>query len=372
MKLLNFKKKILGISLFILSLFLSGEGSKAQMLQDTQTVDLIRKGISHIYDLEFSEAQDILNQINSEYPGHPATYMFKGLMIYWQNYPLTPQLPVYKGFEYQLQTCMRLVESKDDWMDDPEKLLLDLCARGLLMLFYSENDMSGEILPMAGITYKCIRKSFQFASVYPDFNYFTGLYNYYREAYPEHHPVYKAIAFLFPAGDKEKGLQELRNAAENSIFLKAESYSILSWICIYYEDNFNAALYYSHTLFGNYPSNKAFRGEYIKNLILLKDYDEAEKIIKTSEVTDNIYFTGQIAIFNGLIQEKKYHDYSKAENYYTEGIKYMKRLGARGDDYQQYGEEALKRIGDLKEGKIPGKRKRDRNSHDGDDLIFDN
>ena len=180
------------------------------------------------------------------------------------------------------------------------------------------------------------------------------------------------LLLLFPAGDKEKGLQELRNAAENSIFLKAESYSILSWICIYYEDNFNAALYYSHTLFGNYPSNKAFRGEYIKNLILLKDYDEAEKIIKTSEVTDNIYFTGQIAIFNGLIQEKKYHDYSKAENYYTEGIKYMKRLGARGDDYQQYGEEALKRIGDQKEGKIPGKRKRDRNSHDGDDLIFDN
>lgn len=372
MKLLYFQKRILGISLLVISLFLSGEELKAQMLQDASAVDLIKKGISHIYNLEFSDAQEILNKINSDYTGHPATYMYKGLMIYWQNYPLTPLLPVYKGFEFQLQTCMRLVESKDNWMDDPEKLLLDLCARGLLMLFYSENNMSSEIIPMAGVTYKCIRKSFQFSSVYPDFNYFTGLYNYYREAYPEHHPVYKAVAFLFPAGDKEKGLEELRNAAENSIFLKAESYSILSWICIHYEDNFNEALNYSRTLFRNYPSNKAFRGEYIKNLILLKDYDEAEKIIQTSVITDNIYFLGQVAIFNGLIQEKKYHDYNRAESYYIEGIKYMKKLGARGDDYQQYGEEAIERIGDLKEGKRSGKRKRDRNSSNGNDLLFDN
>jgi len=343
--------RILFISLLIVSLFLSVEESGAQMLQDPSAVDLVKKGISHIYNLEFDDAQEILNKINSEYKGHPATYMYKRLMIYWQNYPLTPLLPVNKGFELQLQTCMRLCESTDDWMDNPETLLLDLGARGLLMLFYSENDMSGDIIPMARVTYRCIRKSFQFTSVYPDFNYFTGLYNYYREAYPEHHPVYKAVAFLFPSGDKEKGLEELRTAAENSIFLKAEAYSLLSWICLYYEDKFSEALYYSRTLFGEYPANRTFMGEYVKNLIFLKKYNEAEEILKASAITENTYFQGQRAVFNGLIREKKYHDYSGAEDYYVEGIKDMKTLGARGEDYQNLGEEGLKRIKSLREGR---------------------
>ena len=117
MKLMYLKKRILIISLLIVSLFLSGKESGAQILQDESAVDLIKKGISHIYNLEFSDAQEILNKIISEYPEHPVTYMYKGLMIYWQNYPLTPLVPVYKGFKLQLQTCMRLCESKDDWMD---------------------------------------------------------------------------------------------------------------------------------------------------------------------------------------------------------------------------------------------------------------
>ena len=65
------------------------------------------------------------------------------------------------------------------------------------------------------------------SSVYPDFYFFTGLYNYYREAYPEAHPIYKVLAFLFPRGDREKGSAELQNAGANSIMLKAEAYSFL-------------------------------------------------------------------------------------------------------------------------------------------------
>jgi hypothetical protein len=371
MKVDFLQRKCISIYIVIICLFLFKGELKAQMLQNHSTVELIKKGIDHIYNLEFDSAEEILNKLNSDYPGHPATFMFKGLMIYWQNYPLTPLLPVYKGFEYQLHTCMLVCESQKGWMDDPEKLLLDLCARGLLMLFYSENDMSGEIYPMAGLTYKCIRKSFQFTSVYADFNYFTGLYNYYREAYPEHHPVYKAIAFLFPQGDKEKGLEELRNAAENSIFLKAESYSILSWICMHYENNYRDALFYSRTLFEKYSSNLTFRGEYLKNLLLLRNYDEAEKIIQSAEVTNNAYFLGQMDIFKGLIREKRYHDYTLAENLYNEGIRYMKTLGDRGEDYRTYGEDGLKRIRNLKAGKEPGKKRREKDTSDFNDLSFD-
>ena len=63
---------------------------------------------------------------------------------------------------------------------------------------------------------------------YSDFYFFTGVYNYYREAYPEAYPVYKPLALLFPKGSKTKGLEDLLIASKNSIFLKAEAFSFLS------------------------------------------------------------------------------------------------------------------------------------------------
>jgi hypothetical protein len=212
------------------------------------------------------------------------------------------------------------------------------------MLCFSENGMSNEVIPIALTSYKCVRKSFQYKSVYPDFCYFTGLYNYYREAYTDRHPVYKAIAVLFPHGDKVNGLKDLQHAAENSMVLRAEAYSILAWIYIYYEKNYTEALRYSKTISESYPENLLFRGEYIKNLLLISEYDEAEKIIKQSENEQHAYFRGGLSVFRGFLQEKKYHNYTLARQYYEEGINAMKSFGARGKDYADFGSEGLKRI----------------------------
>ena len=137
-----------------------------------------------------------------------------------------------------MQNCIALCEKKVKGQDEPEYLLINLCARCMLLLYYTDNDLTSEVFPLTMGTYKYLRRSFNYTSVYSDFYFFTGLYNYYREAYPEAYPVYKTMAFLFPKGSKNKGLRELQTAAKNSIFLKADSYSFLSGICIYFESNY--------------------------------------------------------------------------------------------------------------------------------------
>jgi hypothetical protein len=353
-----------------LSLFLNCRTSDGQILRDTSTITLIRKGIKCIYSIRINEAEDILNRLNERYPGHPATYLYKGIMIYYRNYPLLASSPERKSLEYQLKTSIRLCETQDNWIDDPEKLLIDLCSRGLLLLFYNENGLSSDVIPIVLTTYKGIRKSFQFTSLYPDFSYFTGLYNYYREVYPEHHAVYRAVALLFPPGESRKGLAELAYCAGNAIVLKAEAYSILSWINQYYEKNYSLALEYSKTLNDLYPSNLLFRGEYIKVLVLLKKYDEAERLISSSVNDNNSYFHGQLDVFNGLIQEKKYHNYEMAESFYSKGLIIMEQFGSRGKEFKQYGSKGLKRLKDLKSGKQVSRKKKDRDSQDVDvDLL---
>lgn len=358
-------KKILGrIVLTLLSMVPLASG--AQILQDSSAMDLVKKGIGHIYNFQFTDAEKIFKTINTKYPGQPVTYIYKAMSIYYENYPLVPGSPKSKIFEAQLWTSIRVCEEDKAWEDDPEKLLIDLCARGMLMLFYTENEMNREVISMTPATYRGIMKSFQFNSVYPDFNCFTGIYNYYREAYPEHHPVYKAIAFLFPAGDKGKGLKELQYAAKNSIVLKAEAVSILSWICIHYENDFLNAFNYSKSIYDSFPSNLYFKAEYIKNLFLLKRYNEAEQVITISPDENNIYFRGQLSIFKGLIQEKKYRNYDLAEKFYKEGIDNLTSFNARGKEFADYGYKGLQRIKNLKDGRRAEKKKNEKSSDEVD------
>jgi len=363
---------ILYIGFIILLVFLISATGKAQMLKDTIAINLIKKGIGSIYNMEFKDAETILTKLNVQYAGHPASNLFRGILIYYKNYPLHPANRESKNFEQQLKAGIQLCEATEGWLDDPERLLIDICSRGLLLLYYAENDLNREVIPMVISSYKCVMKSFEFTSVYPDFYYFTGLYNYYREAYPEHHPVYKPVAMLFRSGDMKKGLKELQYSAENSIVLNAESYLILLWINIYFEKNYPKALDYSKILHRNYPSNLLFRGEYVKTLCLLKKYDEAEKIMSLP-AADNSYYKAQLAIFNGLVQEKKYQNTDAAERFYNWGINDLEKFSERGEEFREIGYRGLKRLEAMKEGRQPGKKKKGDTSGeiDTDLLSFD-
>src|SRR5512147_2822494 len=146
-------KKILGrIVMVVLSMLPLASG--AQIFQDTSAMNIIKKGIGHIYDFQFSDAENIFKTINAKYPGHPVTYMYKAMLIYYENYPLVPGSVKSKVFEAQLWTSIRVCEKDKAWEDDPEKLLIDLCARGMLMLFYTDNEMNSEVISMTPATYK--------------------------------------------------------------------------------------------------------------------------------------------------------------------------------------------------------------------------
>ena len=213
------------------------------------------------------------------------------------------------------------------------------------MLFYVSNDLVFDVLPIASTTYPLIRRSFDYTSVFPDFYYFTGLYNYYREAYPETYPVYRPIAFLFPRGDRQKGIADLVICAKTSIELKAEAYVVLSWICIGFENDYQQALFYSKSLHELYPDNREYRAEFIKNLLLSKLYDEAEEHIESFR-NDTIrpYFKAEMDILQGILAEKKYHDYSKAMDLYTKGSRDISKYGSFSNDYSSYAYFGMSRI----------------------------
>jgi tetratricopeptide (TPR) repeat protein len=303
------------------------------------------KGVDDIYNLQFTEAKDIYRKISAAYPAHPMTYLYRGMITYWENYPLIPTSPARKSFEKDMRYAIELCEKEPHPKDAAEYLISNLGGRGMLLLFYADNELSMEVFSIASSTYQYIKESFNHTNSYADFYFFTGLYNYYREAYPEAHPVYKPLTILFPKGDREKGLKELQIAAKNAIVLKAEAYSFLSGIYISFEKNFQQASQYSKALNELYPHNLQYMVVYAKNLLLAKRYNEAESMIRSScTKSNNAFFQAQLSILSGILYEKKYNDLKQAKTLYTKGITDIAPFGVFGNEFAAYGYFGLSRI----------------------------
>jgi hypothetical protein len=340
------------IIFFTVSLCLFTYDSNAQILQDTASLNLIKKGVDSLYNMKFNFSEDVYRKINQMYPEHPIVILFKGIMIYQENYPLLPSSPAAIPFEEDMRSCIRLCENDINPSYEVEYLLADLCARGLLLSFYSNNELNNEVFPLVKNTYHYIRRSFDFTGFYSDFFLFSGLYNYYREVYPKVHTIYRPIAFLFPKGSRLRGLKDMETASQNSILLKAEALSDLSYVYISYENNYQKALSFSEILHDLYPSNPEFMAEYIKNLLLMKKYDKAESLAKSFDSqAGNLFYQAQWIIYQGIIQEKKYHNYILAQQFYNRGIRDISKFGSNGNEYAAYAYFGLSRICDANKEK---------------------
>lgn len=321
--------------------------SDAQVLRDTASSNLVKRCVDNIYNFRFAEAREIAEAINTSFPGHPVGHILKGMITYWENFPLQTATDPGNSFEVDLRTCIKICEENSDPSDYAEYLLANLGARGLLLMFYADNELSNEVFPLAKSTYRYLRESFDYTSSYDDFYFFTGLYNYYREAYPDRHPVYKVLAVLFPKGDVEKGLREMRIAAERSIMLKAEAAFFLSHIFINFENNYIRGEAHSRFLYETYPGNEQYMAIYLNNLLLLKKYDDAENLIrKKNGSVRNPYVRAELTIFSGIIREKKYKDLNEAQRLYNKGIADISPYINYGDEIAAYAYFGLSRIAD--------------------------
>jgi len=334
--------------LLVLVLCLSTSSLNSQFLKDSTSLNLIKEGIDNVYNFQFDKADKVSEELGKLYPGQPVVYLFKGMVTYWENYPLITTSSARASFEEDMRKCIELSDKNKNSSAEVEILLVNLCARGLLLLYYTDNYLSLDVFPLATSTYQYIRRSFDFTAYYSDFYFFTGVYNYYREAYPEAYPIYKPLAFLFPKGSKVKGLEELQIVSKNSIILKAEAFSFLSAIFLTFENNFQQATYFSKSLHTLYPDNPEYLGAYIKNLLLIKRYDEAEmEMLSSNTSKNNSFFRAQMSIFNGILQEKKYHDIKKAQQFYSTGIDDITIFGSYGNEYAAYAYFGLSRISEI-------------------------
>jgi tetratricopeptide (TPR) repeat protein len=290
--------------------------SFSAIAQNSDFDSRVNNGIKQIYNIKFTEAEKNFRALIADYPTHPAGRFFLA-MIDWWKILLDPDNESYDEVFFQkledvIYQCDQILDKNPNDVDALFFKGGSIGFRGRLRAFreswLNAADDGREALPIVE----------QAASLDPnnmDVQLGFGIYNYYASVIPNEYPLIKPLMIFFPDGDKEKGIQQLKNTALNGKFAKYEARYFLMTLYYRYENNAIVADDYAKLLQDDFPDNPVFEKWRGRIAVRKGDYFLADSVFK-----------------NILIKaEKKYYGYN-TPNTLREASYYV------GNNYKNNGE----------------------------------
>lgn len=321
--------------------------AQVRLLPSHPLLSEIEPAVRLIYNYRFDTALVLISHIEQEIPDHPVVPLLKALWQYHNNFPLitgTAETDQY------IALCSEAVNRCQVYLDrnpdDLEGVSFDMLARAMINLVYVDNGETMKVALGASALYRQVAKGFHLMDQFSEFYFTTGLYNYYREAYPEAHPVYKPVASLFPKGSKKTGLEQLKYAASHCIFLRAEALFYLSLIYLNYEDQPQLAAMLTSRLRALYPDNTYYLGVHIESLFINGHFEEADSLIaKLSQAgRKNNFHRMKYLIFRGIYEDRVLHRPESAKKYLEAGIRLTGQFNRYDESVRTMAYFALSRV----------------------------
>ena len=204
----------------------------------------------------------------------------------------------------------------------------------------------GQYLRAAGDGLKCLpllKTSRELEPTNKDILFGQGIYNYFAEVMPREFPVVRPIMWLLPEGDREKGLQQLREVSEEGRYARTEATYFLAQIHRLFEKDRHRALEYLEKLYARYPDNALFHRFTARTLVDLGQWDRGiplyEEVIRRShQARPGYHVRGHI---EALYQVGKFTFYQRRLRQAEENFAAVDSLGQFLDDKDDRGYVAL-------------------------------
>jgi hypothetical protein len=332
---------------FLVMVVCCGPDNVAQStyLNRPDLLELADSCLKHAYNFSFERALQYQSELKGKSQGHPVPDFLEALIIYWQHFPLTPADETSDRFIELMDRSIALAEAMiENEHTRVEGIFFDLFGRAFKAMYWADNGKPGRVIPDLRTMYKHTLEGFELKDDLSEFYFSTGLYNYYIEAYPEAHPVYKPLVSFMQPGDRVLGLIQLNHAVYHTTYLRVEALLFMSIIELNYENDLNTAALYAEQLQREYPRNIYYQGLFITILLHQHRYDRVRKVLDQMTGQDDTYSEMIRQLAGAFFSEKISGDDASAGRKYQRTVDLADAFGPIADTFKAMGYMGLSRV----------------------------
>lgn len=284
----------------------SGQSVPSTSVLETSYVrEVGKRGLDHLYNLEFEDAQVAFRQIDERFPGHPIGPFLSSLTIWWE---ILLDIQDRSRDESFYRAMDEVIRRADRMLDEDSKNVDAMFFKGAALGF------RGRLKSNRGDWFKAAmdgKKAMDYVLAVPEFDsdnddyaFGKGLYDYFAAIVPKRYPFVKPVMAFFPRGDRQLGLQEIQRTADHGYFIRAEAAYFLLQINYLYELDYEGCLKYVTWLRDQYPRNSFFHALEGRVYAKWNDRPNATRVFR--EIVD-LYREGRTGYNDPLAEQALYY-----------------------------------------------------------------
>ena len=306
------------------------------LLDDVEAQISSTEMINSIYNYDFEDVDKQFKKLKDQYGWHPLPYFMKAVGEWWKIEPDTDVTEFDSTFLKYINQTIEIAKGIEEIDKTKLEAAFFLAAshafKGRL---YSERKAWRKAALEAKKSLKYVEECRKHTDLNPELLFGDGLYNYFAAWIPENYPILKPVLLFFHKGNKDKGMEQLREAGRNAFFSRTEAQYFLIRILMLENKNVEEVFQLSEYLHESYPNNPSFHRVYARQLYAMgngiKMKKECKDILKNIE--DNKFGYGPTdgryaSFFMGHLYEN-YEQADSAKFYYNKVREFVKE----GDDY---------------------------------------
>ena len=312
------------------------------LLTDTEIQIECTEGINSMYNFDFKRADSQFRWLKGKYGWHPLPYFLLGLSQWWRIVPNIQNTQYDDAMLVYMDSTILVAENIFEHGSKVEGGFFLSAAYAFKGRLYAERHAWRKAATAGKNAMKYLDYCRDHEEFGPEILFGDALYNYYAVWIPENYPVLKPVMMFFRDGDKDLGLTQLKEVANNAFFTRTEAQYFLMRIMANEENNKKAALFTSQYLHETFPKNAYFHRFYAQMLYSTGQHSKVEDVsLSIISKIDSSFIgyeqnSGRYAAF--FLGEINAHNDEPeiAEKYYKLCVKYGDEIGAQNKGYYLY------------------------------------
>jgi|TARA_R100000388_G_C7238494_1_gene159545 hypothetical protein len=300
----------------------------------------ITKSINSMYNFDFDVAERDFKVIAYQYPDHPLPDFLMALSYWWRIEVDVTNEKYDKIFLAYIDRANEKAEKLyDEDKTNKEAAFFLAAGYGFQGRLLSERKSWTRAAWAGRNALKYMELSRGEEEFNPELLLGDALFNYFSVWIPENYPLLKPILALFPKGNKQLGLKQLEQVAENAFYTRIEAMYFLFRLYASEEKKPYEALRISEYLNEKFPNNPYFHRSYARHLYTVgrwtESLRESEEILRRIDAKQTGYESnsGRYAAFYIAQYYDRIENRPEAKKYYLKTLSYGEESESQESGY---------------------------------------